>query len=205
MPTFFARKYMRDKPGPTEQVVGVFILILLVLLVGTFLFTSGLFAGKVVDGPVAAKVESRFVALDDSDIAVPAKIEVYTDNLYEKIDGKEGVYRAFHVVELRFGRYRDTAAKQDFDVYVYDMAVPANAFGIYMAERSLTADVFPIGREGYISGTSIFFWKDKYYVYVLGSVDDDQAVLEKSTKIARAIADTISDEGEPFWAVSLLP
>lgn len=209
MPTFFARKYMRAKPGPMERVVGWGVLLLLALLVGTFFYTSGLLVekptGESAGGPAAHAMRTRLVDVVGGDIKTPANIEIYTDNLYEKIDGKEGMFRAYYVVELQFGRYLDTRTKQEYDVYVFDMAEPVNAFGIYMAERSKTADVFEIGRDGYKSDTSIFYWKDKFYVNVQGPVEGGAADFETSKKIATAIADSITDTGAPFWAETTLP
>jgi hypothetical protein len=205
MPTFFGRQYMRANPGPVERVVGVCLLLLLGLLVGTFFHTSGLLGGKPIAEPAADAVQKRLVDVGDSDIKAPGDIEIYADNLYEKINGKEGMFRAYHVVDLQFGRYLDTRTGREYDVYVYDMAAPANAFGIYMSERSRSAEVFKVGRDGYRSGTSIFFWKDKFYVNVQGPVDGDGSDFETSRKIATAISDSITDSGEAFWAEAVLP
>jgi len=209
MPTFFGRKYMRDKPGMIEQCIGGIILVLLMLLVGTFLVTGGLFADRIApniaEQPVTEKIHSQFANINDPSIKPPEKIDIYTDNLYEKIDGKEGIFRSYHVVDLKFGRFLDTQSQQEYDVYIYDMAEPENAFGIYMAERSLSVEPFPIGRDGYRSGTSLFFWKDKYYVNVIGPVDGGDTALAASKKIASAIASTMVDSGQSFWAESILP
>ena len=58
--------------------------------------------------PPAAAVagRARFVDLGDANILPPVKTERYTDNLYEKIDGREGQFRAFHFVELLFERFK---------------------------------------------------------------------------------------------------
>lgn len=148
---------------------------------------------------------ARFADLGDAAILAPVKTERYTDNLYEKIDGREGQFRAFHFVELRFGQYADTKNDQSFDVYIYDMAEPANAMGVYASERSGDIKSLDIGRDGYGSGTSVYFWKGKYYVYVLGPVEGDEAAGKISERIARAIADTIADDGQAFWADAILP
>jgi len=148
---------------------------------------------------------ARFVDLGDADILTPVKTERYTDNLYEKIDGREGQFRAFHFVELRFGQYADTKNEQTFDAYLYDMAEPANALGIYASERSGDVQAIDIGRGGYVSGTSVYFWKGKYYVYVLGPVEGDESATRTAERIAAAIAATIADDGKPFWAEALLP
>jgi len=138
-------------------------------------------------------------------IVAPTKIERFTDNLYEKIDGREGQFRAYHFVELRFGQYVDTRAQQAFDVYIYDIAEPVNAMGIYMTERSTGAESLEIGREGYVSGSNVYFWKGKYYVNVLGPAEGGAAGLAASRQIALAIAESIADTGGTMWAEELLP
>jgi hypothetical protein len=148
---------------------------------------------------------ARFADVPGSGLITPTDIETYTDDLYEKIDGKESMFRSFNFVELRFGRYQYPDREETFDVYIFDQGEPANALGIYMAERSLTPSFIPVGREGYVSGYSAYFWKDNYYVNVLGPEEGDDETTGRSRSIASAIADTIDDAGEPFWAESLLP
>jgi len=149
--------------------------------------------------------QARFADLDDANVLAPVKSERYTDNLYEKINGREGQFRAFYFVELRFGQYADTRNNQTFDVYIYDMAESANAMGIYASERSGDIKPLDIGRDGYGSGASVYFWKGKYYAYVLGPVEGDEAAGKTAECIAKAIAATIADDGKSFWADAILP
>lgn len=160
--------------------------------------------GPSVPAAPAAGV-ARFADVPGGRIITPTQIDRYAENLYEKIDGKESAFRAFSVVDLKFGQYADPDTRQSFDVYVYDMAKPINAMGIYMSERVPTAPAVEIGREAYLSGTSVFFWKGQYYVNVLGPVDGGEAATNATRQIATAIAETIADSGEPFWADKLLP
>jgi hypothetical protein len=125
-------------------------------------------------------------------------------NLYEKIDGKAGIFLGYLFRELEFGTYRQNDRDWQFDVYVYDMGAPENAFGIYQTERSADAPAEAIGREGYASGASVFFWKGRYYVNVLGPPDDDAAV-GAARELASAIEKTIEDEGGAFWVEAVLP
>jgi len=148
---------------------------------------------------------ARFAAVPGSDLVTPTTLERYTDNLYEKINGKEAMFRAYLFVELRFGRYLDPRRQEAYDVYLFDMGEPVNAFGIYMAERSREVEVLQIGRDAYISGTNVYFFKNKYYVNVLGPVQGDERAAETAKRIAAAIAETIADSGERFWAQDLLP
>lgn len=149
--------------------------------------------------------QARFAEVPGGRILAPTSTERYADNVYEKINGKEGAFRAFHFRELRFGRYAVAGSQDAYDVYIYDMAEPVNAFGMYMSERSYTAEPVELGRAGYVSGSSAFFWKSKYYVNVLGPPEDSPDKTETAVQIARAIEETIADDGEPFWAQEVLP
>jgi len=85
------------------------------------------------------------------------------------------------------------------------MGEPVNAFGIYMGERSPTAKAWSLGRDAYVSGSSAFFCRDKYYVHVLGPPEGGDDKLEVSKAIATAIAATIPDTDKPFWVEQHLP
>lgn len=148
---------------------------------------------------------ARFAEVPGGRLAPPTKIDRYAENLYEKIDGKESAFRSFSVVDLKFGQYADPDTQQTYDVYIYDMAQPINAMGIYMSERAPSAAALELGREGYVSGTSVFFWKGQYYVNVLGPSEGGDQALDNAKQIASAIAGSIADAGEPFWAEKVLP
>lgn len=154
--------------------------------------------------PAVARV-ADFVPVPGGQAIPPSKIDRFTDNLYEKIDGKEGMFRSFHFVALRFGQYTHAQTQESFDAYIYDMGEPVNAFGVYMGERSPTAKAWSLGRDAYVSGSSVFFCKDKYYVHVLGPPEGGEDKLEVSKAIATAIAATIPDTDKPFWVEQYLP
>ncbi len=149
--------------------------------------------------------QARFAEIPGGRILAPATIERYTDDVYAKINGKEGAFRAFHFQELRFGRYAVAGTKDAYDVYIYDMNEPVNAFGMYRSERSYSAEPAEIGRAGYLSGTGAFFWKDRYYINVLGPPEESEEHVEVSLKIAKALDETIADDGKTFWADGVLP
>ncbi len=155
-------------------------------------------------GAPHATNQARFAEVGGS-VQVPSQTERFTDNLYEKIDGREGQYRAYHFVELRFGQYLDSQSRQTFDVYIYDMGEPENAFGIYGTERSPDPEMIPIGREAYASGPSVYFWKGRFYVNVIGQVDGGEQAAETARRIAAAIDQTFEETGTVLWGDEVLP
>jgi hypothetical protein len=74
-----------------------------------------------------------------------------------------------------------------------------------MKERSGAGAPAGVGRDSYVSGTNVYFWKGKYYVNILGPADGGDAALAGGKKIAAAIAETIADTGSGFWAEDVLP
>jgi hypothetical protein len=165
-------------------------------------------AAPTASGASASKTavtpgQVRFAEVNGLD--APTKIERYTDNLYEKIDGREPMFRSFGFVELRFGQYLDTRNKQAYDVYLYDMAEPNNAMGVYGKERSNAQASAGVGRDSYLSGASVYFWKGKYYVNVLGPAEASETAVGTAKKIAAAIDKTIADTSSTFWAEDVLP
>ncbi len=166
---------------------------------------AGLGQSKVrTDGPLPR--------LQDAELAGPAQIRRFNaDTLYEKIDGKAQLYLSYNFAELVFATY-DTG-ETPLDVYVYDMGQADNAFGIYKAEEGEGAEPVEVGRNGYASGASIFFWKGKHYVNILaggeegahGSEGGSPQVRRAAVKLAAAIAERLQDAGQSLWAEHVLP
>lgn len=167
--------------------------------------TTGATASTAPAAGGLAKRPEHFPLLAGAGWASPDEIRRFNkDTLYEKIDGKAGMFLGFLFVELEFGTYQKTDKGWPFDVYVYDMGEPVNAFGVYRLERSPDASVRALGREGYTSGASVFFWKGKYYVNVLGP-PDQPAAAGAAEEVAAAVEKTIRDDGRPFWAENAFP
>jgi hypothetical protein len=150
--------------------------------------------------------ESVLPAVGEPQWERPERVRVFGPaNLYEKIDGRAGLYLAFGFLKLTFGTYRRAAAPGVYvDCYVYDMGELENAFGIFKAEQSADAQAVAIGREGYGAEGSLFFWKGSCYVQLL-TPGPDEVYREFVAALAQALAGTIPDEGRKLWADALLP
>jgi len=225
MATFFSRRYRRTRVGRTEKALGaLFLLVTASIVVG---FVSQFFApasqlvvaqagaeGASEAGPEASSASATAVAEVPSPLPseVPAgwqppqRASRYPpDSLYIKINGRADIYLQYRVVALTFGSYVYTAdAKRTIDVYWYDMGKPENAQGIYRAEAPPDAEKAGLGRESYQAGGAVFFVKGSSYVQVLPS-GPDPGDGEAAMKIAKGIAESITDEGGDQWASKLLP
>jgi len=147
-----------------------------------------------------------FPALPGLDWSVPENTRVYTPlDLWEKIDGRAELYLSFAMVTMTFGTYRQTDQPDNsIDVYWYDQGSADGAFGVFQAERGGHVTPVDVGKEGYVSAGSVFFWKGTSYVRV-EVPDQSEALCDAGLSIARAIADSISDNGGELWARKLLP
>jgi hypothetical protein len=158
------------------------------------------------------RTDSPLPRLQTADLAGPGQIRRFNaDTLYEKIDGKAQLYLSYNFAQLLFATY--AAGEAPLDVYVYDMGQADNAFGIYKAEEGENAEPVEIGRGGYASGDSIFFWKGKNYVNILAGGDEGghgaeggpSQLRQAAVKLASAIADRLQDAGQSLWAEQILP
>lgn len=136
----------------------------------------------------------------------PGEVEQYTvDDLYVKINGRSELYMSYNVDTLTFETLVSESDNSKFiDVYVYDMQAPTGAFGVFSVERGLGVDELDVGREGYIDGASIFFWKGRYYVCVVPT-EHDESIKEATTTVAKQIDQKLVDSGEPVKGLANVP
>ncbi|MEE8386116.1 MAG: DUF6599 family protein, partial [Dehalococcoidia bacterium] len=108
-------------------------------------------AGQASMGAAQSEAASPFPDPGVDQWQSPKRVSRFNpDNLYEKINGRAGLYLQYHVSSLVFGTYRhQTDSERTIDVYWYDLAQPENAFGIYRAEAPPDVPPVSIGQAGY--------------------------------------------------------
>lgn len=133
-------------------------------------------------------------------------VEQFTPgSLYEKIDGRAEQYLDYKFVRLTCTTLVNGQDSNQFiDVYVFDMGLPVQAFGVFSVERTEGLPAFALGREGYRAEASYFFWKGRYYVQVLPS-GKEGALAQVSLDVARTIEKRLADDGVPLWGLTALP
>ena len=124
-------------------------------------------------------------------------------DLYVKINGRAEQYLAYDVVGLTCVSMADVS-ERFLDLFVYDMGAPIRAFGIYSAERAEGQPAVDLGRGGYRSAASIFFWKGPYYVQVIAG-GNDEPLRRAADDVANELAGRLADGGEPVWGLSAFP
>ncbi len=123
------------------------------------------------------------------------------DELYDYIDGGAELYLSYGFVRTISRRYvRDN--EPDITAEVFEMAGPADAFGIYSQTRD--RDEHEFGQGSYYVSGALFFWKGKYWVSI--STTETTPETEACLKgIARYIDNLISETGQLPMILSLLP
>jgi len=127
------------------------------------------------------------------------------DTLYEKIDGRAEEYLDYKASGLDcVSLVNAKDSKQFIDIYLYDMGKPVQAFGIFSVERTEGLPALALGREGYRSEASYFFWKGRYYAQVLASTRGSD-IAEVGLTVARTLEKRLKDNGEVLWGFKALP
>ncbi|MBT5963581.1 MAG: hypothetical protein HOG99_18675 [Gemmatimonadetes bacterium] len=124
-------------------------------------------------------------------------------DLYVKINGRAEQYLAYDVVGLDCASLTD-ASGNFVDVFLYEMGTPARAFGIYAVELDPAAPSVKLGRGGYQSGASFFFWQGGFYVQILASTADE-AMARSAQQMAAGLTARVPDHGKPVPGMDSLP
>lgn len=126
-------------------------------------------------------------------------------DLYVKINGRAEQYLAYDVVGLDCASFTDASAEGRFiDVFLYEMGTPGRAFGIYAVELDPEAPPVDLGRGGYRSGSSLFFWQGGFYLQILASETSD-AMTRAADAIAADLIARVPDHGKPVPGMNALP
>jgi hypothetical protein len=128
-----------------------------------------------------------------------------SENLYDKVDGRENLYKSFEFHELQAADFTAAGQQNRFiQVELFDMTTPKSALGIFAAERPAHPNSVKIGRDGYTDTNGVFFWKGKFYVRVIGS-DTEKSTQQAANSIARSIAERLPESKDDTAAADPLP
>ncbi|MBD3180970.1 hypothetical protein GF312_01690 [Candidatus Poribacteria bacterium] len=115
--------------------------------------------------------------------------------IFDHINGAAEAYlaRGFQLCAAAEYNPADKSSSDEFIlVDIYDMAKPEQALDMYKIE--LYPDANPLDIEtvqGYRESSAIIFWKDRYYVKIIAS-SEEQHITDASMEIAEFIAQNIS-------------
>lgn len=136
----------------------------------------------------------------------PGDVEHYTAApLHEKLGEGAAVFRDYGVASLTYQTLMyERDMNQFIDVYLYDMSGASGSFGVFSVERDRRHAAFDAGREGYIDGSGVYFWKGRYYVSIIPT-DDTPEALEAAEAIAARIDHALVDSGGTVPGLDALP
>jgi len=125
------------------------------------------------------------------------------DNLYVKINGREGFYKSFGFEMLYFlSIVSDEDAQTAVDIELYDLGNPANAVGCYSGERSPGAkpEASASGLR-HIDRNALYLTRGRYYLRAIGS-EESPEVLAQLTQLQNRFEGELPGEPLP-WGVTL--
>jgi hypothetical protein len=184
-------------------------------LLGAMLLVLPVFAGAGEDDPpritpeMKAATEAIAQALDGltpEGLAQKGTVERYSEaNLYEKIDGRSELFHSYDVRGMTFVTFSKADDPAEFiDVFLYDMATPLGAFGIYSIERPSGGEAVATGDGGHRAGADLFFRKGRYYASILTSGPDED-IRKSASALADTLAKRLKGETAEIWGLAVLP
>jgi len=191
----------RRQAGPLERLIGYGLLLL--LAGGAWWFVL---AGRG-EGPPSLQVSAAPELPSTMPRTSPGgwprgDVEQFdADTMYEKINGKADAYIALDVVGLEVASYAHPEDDSLYvDLYIYDMAEPLNAYGIYRAQRGDGERALTLGEEGSRSGGAIFVRKGALYVEIVGSGPKaEQEALALAEAVVAALPAGKAPAVDPPW------
>jgi hypothetical protein len=128
------------------------------------------------------------------------------DTLYEKINGRADLYLTSGFASLETQRFSpDEAAGAWVEVFVYDMATPANAFSVFSMQRREGARADDLLTNAYRTENALFMTHGNFYLEFIGT--DASPVLQQAMgELARLFVASHGDAGAgPAPGANLFP
>ncbi len=122
------------------------------------------------------------------------------ENIYDLVDGQAEAFFAYGFEQVAVRRY-ESAGGAVLDVEVWQLATPADAYGLFTA--SVAGEPAAIGNDGDADpGRRLAFWQDRYYVCIRARQELPDADL---WGFAEAISAALPAGGERPALVDRLP
>lgn len=125
-----------------------------------------------------------------------------TETIYSYIDGHAEVYVAYGFKRCVSRRYASPAGDAEIVVDLFEMASPADAFGVFSHDRA--GEDVAVGQGGIFRHGWLSFWKGSWYGSIYSTGGDEgarQAVLD----VGAAVAGALEDGGEVPSLVTRMP
>jgi len=127
------------------------------------------------------------------------------DALSNKIDGKAELYLECGFVNLTTQRFASRKNSRDwFEVSVFDMGNPRNAFAMYGVQRRADTTDASFADFAYSTGNALFFLHGKYYVEVISS-REDRGLFEAMTVLSKRFVKSAPGGAVEMKEITVLP
>ena len=128
------------------------------------------------------------------------------DNLYEKINGREGFFKSFGFKTLYFlslNHRGESDSDSTIDIEFYDLGAAENAFGAYAGERGpsqkATSDA---GSAWHIARNALLMARGRYYIRAIGS-DESETVVAQLERLRETFSARIAATPLPWGYIFL--
>ncbi|MEA3230430.1 MAG: DUF6599 family protein [Thermodesulfobacteriota bacterium] len=163
-----------------ETILSLSIIVFLVAIVLVILSVQNRFNPAVENfAPINIRAEASYAndPADDLFTPLPDGIETMSpaesftpDALSNKINGKAELYLSAGFVQLQAQRFRPTDDPEAwFEVFVYDMGTPSNAFAVYSTQRRKDVEKIPLAQHAYRTANAFFFIAGRHYVEMIAA------------------------------------
>jgi hypothetical protein len=125
-----------------------------------------------------------------------------TESIYSYIDGHAEVYMAYGMKRCVSRRYAAPGTDGEIVVDLFEMASPADAYGVFSHDRD--GEPVEAGQGGVFRHGWLSFWKGPWYGSVT-AVDSEGATREDVVAVAAAVAEGLVETGEIPNLVHRLP
>ena len=122
------------------------------------------------------------------------------ETLYDLVDGQAEAYLAYGFEQVAVRGYED-ADGQRVDVEIWQVGTPANAYGVFTANRAGEPVSFGNGGDA-DAGRRIAFWQDAFFVRIRARQQLPDAVLQA---FAQALSESLPAGGQRPPLVDRLP
>jgi len=118
------------------------------------------------------------------------------DTLSNKINGKAELYLSAGFVQLQAQRFRPIDDPEAwFEVFVYDMGTPSNAFAVYSTQRRKDVEKLPLAQHAYRTASALFFITGRHYVEMIAATRGE-AVPPMLIALAKEYLGHVQEDGQ---------
>jgi hypothetical protein len=124
------------------------------------------------------------------------------ESIFSYIDGHAEVYLAYGMKGCLARRYTGPSGEADIALDVFEMASPADAYGVFTYDRD--GERVDIGHDGLYRYGWLSFWKGSFFVSVTAE-SESAAARDAVLELGRSVSALIAGDGTPPPLVGELP